>query len=291
MNRLAAIFLILAAGTAFSMLSSSSAMAKEKITWLIWELSPEYIRHGDYAGQGFVDKYLQYYISQLPEYDHKIVWTGIKRFHVESLKSGRCTPHIWKAFHLDKFKYSRAYMLTPPHIAIFHKRFEKELGPPGTLHSITDLLGERKYRLITPILSMDQPRYPVLHPYLKPFANTPQIVELKDGSNEADLRLLERGRADFALGYVTAIKAQQRDRDLKGDFVSYGLVEHQQYKDIHVSCFGDNLGQEIIGKINKILDKGTLKRFLKIYEEWNNNDVRFRQAFEEKILNRQVKEN
>ena len=269
------------------------AFAKEKptITWLIWELSPEFIRHGNHKGKGFADKYLQYFITHLPEYEHKILWTNIQRFHRVALLSQRCTPHIWGTFYRDQLAYSKPYMLTPPHVAIFHKRAEKELGPSGTMHRLTDLFEKHKMTMMTPTVYMDQPRYPVLSPYLKPYMGTPQVIEMSHGSNEVDLRLIERGRADFGLGYPTTISAQKLDRGIGDNFISYPLEEEQTYNEIHVSCYGDAFGKEVLAKINKLMNRETLMDFLDLYEEWNNKEPRFRKAFMKQIVQPNEAEN
>nr|CRH06415.1 Exported protein of unknown function [Candidatus Magnetococcus massalia] len=261
-----------------------SATEKKSITWLVWELSPEYIRSGPMAGQGFADHYLNYFIKHLPEYQHRIVWTSIRRFHREALRPGRCAPHIWGHFYPDRFVYSKPYLLTPPHMAIFHRRFEERFGPTDQLLSLVDLLEREKLTLMTPKQYKNQHRYPVLHPYMAPYLGTPQIKEMSHAANEVDLRLIERGRADFSLGYPTTIHAQKRDRGIKGDFIAYGLQEHQTYKEIHVGCFGDEQGQAVVAKINGLRDRQMLEQFLGLYEEWNDGHPLYRRAFHEKIL-------
>lgn len=258
--------------------------AKRSITWLVWELSPEFIRSGPLAGQGFADRYLAYFMERLPEYEHSIVWTSIQRFHREALLPGRCTPHIWNHFYPERFAYSEPYLLTPPHVAIFHRRFEALIGPPGTLLSLEELLGREGLTLMTPKHYKGQHRYPVLHPYLMPYLGTEQVKEMPHSANEVDLRLIERGRADFSLGYPTTIAAQRRDRGVKGDFVAYDLKEHQIYKEIHVGCYADEQGREVVARINALRTPEMLEHFLGLYEEWNDGHPPYRKAFEEKIL-------
>ncbi len=262
----------------------AQAQSKPTITWLIWELSPEFIRYGEHAGTGFADKFLEFFIENLPQYNHQIQWTSIQRFHRVALLSQRCSPHIWGTFYRDQLAYSKPYMLTPPHVAIFHKSDEDRLGPPETMLSIQDLFAKEKMSLLTPTVYMDEPRYPILSKYLEPYMGTDQVIEMTHGVNEVDLRLIERGRADFALGYPTTISAQRVDRGIKGDFISYPLMEEQTYNEIHVSCFGDAFGKNVLQQIDQMMDQETLMKFLSLYEEWNNKDPRFRKAFIEKIV-------
>ncbi|MBF0381522.1 MAG: hypothetical protein HQL69_10920 [Magnetococcales bacterium] len=257
---------------------------KKSITWLIWELSPEYIRTGPMKGRGFADQYLDYFIKHLPDFNHNITWTSIPRFHREALLAGRCTPHIWGHFYPNQFAYSKPYTLTPPHVAIFHKSYEKRLGPPGTILSFVDLLGREKFTLMTPKHYEDQRRYPILHPYILPYIGSKQIKQMPHSANEVDLRLIARGRADFSLGYPTTIGAQKIDRGIKGDFIAYDLKEHQTYNNIHVGCFGDAQGREVIAKIDKMFNPAMLESFLKLYEKWNARHPKFRKTFYDKIV-------
>ncbi|MEG3639176.1 hypothetical protein [Magnetococcus sp. PR-3] len=264
--------------------SVAQSTSKGTITWLVWELSPEFIRSGPKAGQGFADQFLTRFKQQLPEYEHRVVWTSIRRFHREALRPGRCTPHIWGHFYPDQFAYTKPYFLTPPHVAIFQKRYEKQFGPPSTILSLVDLLAKEKLVLMTPKQFKNQHRYPVLHPYLKPYLSSDQVKQMPHSANEVDLRLIERGRADFSLGYPTTIQAQMLDRGISNNFVAYGLKEHQAYKEIHVGCFGDRQGRDVVAKLNAQQTPEMLNHFLELYEKWNNGHPLFRQAFTEKIL-------
>jgi len=271
--------------------TSSSLKADEKKTihWLKWELSPEFIRHGEFAGKGFADQFVKFFEEKLPEYNHEMQWVSIRRWHKETLKERRCTPHIWNEFHLDQLAYSKAYMLTPPQMALFHKRHMKQLGPEGTVLSFKRLL-EEKFTLLTPTLDPKQVRYPILQKYIEPYTGSERVIEIGT-ANEIDLRLIERKRGDFTLGYPTVITSQRRDRGLRDNFIGYHLEEHQQYKSIHVSCFGDETGKKVIARINQLMGQEELLYFLSLYEDWNNKDPAFRKAFNERIIDQKSSTN
>jgi len=129
-----------------------------------------------------------------------------------------------------------------------------------------------------------QTRYPVLHKYIASHVDAENVWILKHTTNETDLRLIERDRGDYALGYPTSIVAQQRDRGVGSGFITYGIKEHQEYKPVHVSCFGDAFGREVISKINDLLTPTSLRKLLSFTEEWNGKSEIYRKKVEDQII-------
>lgn len=282
-------FLLIVLSLTFLIAAPSRASEKDNaIHWLVWELSPEFIRNGPYAGRGYADRYLKFFIDNLPEYRHEVEWTNIKRWPREALKPGRCSPFIWGHFFRDRLVYSHPYTLTTPHVVVTHKRHRKRLGPEGTVLSLAELLKQKDLTFLTLQLyagkNQTQPRYPLLHAYIAPHIGKGNVVELTHGTNEVDLRLIERGRADYALGYSTSIIAQQRDRGLGGDLISYDIEEHRAYKKIYVSCFGDGFGKGVVARINELLTPEQLERFIGYTEEWNGRIETFRDEAQRRIV-------
>jgi len=270
--------------------AQQNAFAQEKKTiyWLIWEQTPEYVKRGQYAGQGYADKALKFFSDNLPEYKHTIHRISVRRWEREAGKSQRCSPYLWNHFLKDKLTYSKAYTLSPPHSVIFLKQGNKVPAPPGSVLSLEKLLTNKDLALVTLPVYIDkenkEPRYPILHKYLAPYLGQRHLIELSHNVNEVDLNLLVRKRADYAIGYTTTVIAQQRDRGLGDWFVTYGLKEHQEFKTIHAACFGDAFGKEVIAKINGLLNQETLPQFLGFQEEWNGGSPAFRAAFEKRFL-------
>ncbi len=268
--------------------TSSLSLAKETIKWLTWEQSPEFVQNGQFAGQGYADKALKFFIENLPEYNHEIINSSVRRWEREASFSHACSPYLWGHFLKDKLLYSKPYTLSPPHSVIFLKQYEESFGPQGTLLSLEDLLKNTNLILMTLPIYIDReeknPRYPLLHKYLSPLRGKQNLVELNHGTNEVDLRFLVHQRAHYSIGYTTTVIAQQRAHGIKDRFVTYGIKEHQEFKKIFVSCFNDRFGKEVISKINALLSPEELPRFLNYQEEWNGQSPAFRQEFKKQIL-------
>jgi len=264
------------------------AAEKPPVHWLIWRLTPEFIETGEFAGKGYADKFLKFFIKNLPGYEHHKQWTNVRRWNTEALKPNRCSPHIWGHYYPDKMVLSKPYTFTAPQMVIFSKRHRARFGPEDTVLSLQDLLTQEDLKLVTPRLYTDraqtQVRYPVIHRYLEPYLYKTNLAQLAGLTNEADLRLLSRGRADYTIGYPTVITAQKRVHNIQGEFVAYHIKEHDFYTKIYVSCSDSKFGRELIGKINNLLTEKNLRVFLEYQEEWNGENKRFREVTEQHLI-------
>ncbi|MDV7341170.1 hypothetical protein RYZ26_16300 [Terasakiella sp. A23] len=264
-------------------LVSLPALATEKITWLIWDLPPEFVRTGPLQNQGYADKFLQHFMEWLPDYDHHIQYVNVPRWSTEIFKPQRCSAHLWGGFFPDKLLLSKGYTFTPPHVLIFPKRHQRRIGVPGTPQSIEELLKQEDLKLATMRLIFNndagQSRYPVLYPYLKPYLNKENLVQQSGGRNHIDLRLLLHGRVDYTIGYPTTITNQRRSDGLGDDYISYPIIEHDIYKKVYVACENDAFGQKIIERINQHFTEEALIQFLKYHEEWNGGNIPFRTTY------------
>lgn len=290
---------IAAAIALFALLVQSAptmaASPQPTIYWLVWELSPEFIKKGDWAGKGYADKFLEYFTKHLPGYDHVIQWTNVRRWSQEALRPNRCSSHLWGHFYRDQLVYSKAYTFTPPHTLIFHKRFQEQLGPPGSVVSIAELLENPDLRLVTlplfPNGKNKEARYPILRDYLEPHLDKPNYIQFGGLANEVNLLFLEKDRADYTIGYPSTVTAQVRSKGIQDNFIYYRIKEHQRYKKIYVACYGDAFGKQVIAKINAALTKEALSEFIDYHEEWNQRDPEFRRASEAFFLHGKTLDN
>ncbi|WP_299375446.1 hypothetical protein [uncultured Kiloniella sp.] len=254
----------------------------EPLLWYVWDLPPEFIHRGPWKGRGYADKFLAFFMHNLPGYDHHIRVVNIPRWSREVLKPNRCSVHLWSGFFPGELIESKPYSFTPPHVVIFHKRHQKRIGPKGTVVSLEALLKQPDLKLM--IMNVDfnrearQSRYPVLYPYLLPYVGQENLIEQYSTENTVDLDLLAHGRADYTIAYPSTIKAQMRIKNLPDEYVSYPLKEHNIYKNVYVACRNDTFGQKVIRQINALLTEETLLEFLSYHEEWNDADPNFRKT-------------
>lgn len=258
------------------------AAEKPPLTWFIWDLPPEFIKDGPWKNQGYADKFLKFFMDNLPGYQHGVQRVNVPRWGREVLKPNRCSAHLWGGFFPDKLLLSKPYSFTPPHRVIFHKRYQDRLGPPGTVLSLKDLLAQPDLILMTMRLNFNdeakQSRYPVLYPYLAPYQGMTNLIERSGGQNAVNLELLGLNRADYTIGYPSTITTQRRINNLSDDYIAYRLKEHNLYKNVYVACLNDDFGRDVIKKVNALLTKETLMKFLSYHEEWNAQDPEFRRT-------------
>ncbi len=117
------------------------------------------------------------------------------------------------------------------------------------------------------------------------------LIEQSGSRNGINLRLLSLDRADYTLGYPSTITAQRRTNNLGDDYIAYHLKEHNLYKNVYVACINDEQGRAIIKKINALITKDTLLKFLSYHEEWNNSDAEFRHTTIDYFINEKKLEN
>ncbi|WP_020592315.1 hypothetical protein [Kiloniella laminariae] len=250
--------------------------------WFVWDLAPEFIQTGPWKNQGYADKFLDFFIKHLPEYEHSVRHVNIPRWSREVLLPNRCSAHLWGGFFPDQLLLSKPYSFTPPHVAIFHKRHQARIGPQGTMVSLAELLQQNDLTLVIMPLDFNdkarQSRYPVLYPYLAPYVGKVNLMERNGSENTINLALLGHGRADYTLGYPSTITTQKRINNLGDDYIAYRIKEHNLYKNVYVACKNDDFGKEVIEKVNRLLTEEILLKFLAYHEEWNDKDVEFRRT-------------
>jgi hypothetical protein len=287
--------ILLAAISAVVISFSVRAQTKEPLIWFIWDLPPEFISSGPWKNKGYADKFLEFFIDNLPGYDHSVQIVNIPRWSREVLKPNRCSAHLWGGFFPNQLLLSKPYTFTPPHVAIFHRRHQNRIGTPGTVVSLPDLLKQLDLTLLIMRLNFndnaEQSRYPVLHPYLAPYIGKKNLIEQLGIRNFINLKLLSRDRGDYTIGYPTTIKTQQRINDLGDHFIAYPIEEHNLYKAVYVACNNDEHGRTVINKINALLTKDTILKFLSYHEEWNNKDLEFRRTTIDYFINNKKLEN
>ncbi len=233
-------------------LKASTTEEKPTVNWLIWELAPEFIRSGDYAGKGYADQFLAYFKKAFPEYQHRNHWVSIKRWRHELKNDYTCTPHVWSGFGEGFLHYSKPYTLTPPMGILAHRRNQRRLGEPGSIISLQKILAVEDLTLIIlPLMSGTdnrQSRYPHLDQYLQPYIGKKNLYELSYGANEVNLKMLDRDRAQYTLTYPTTAATNVKIKGIENSYVFYNIEEYPYYKKIYVACRDSEFGRKMVKK-------------------------------------------
>lgn len=273
--------------SAFLLLTPPSH-ATEELTWFIWDQPPEFIKSGEWANQGYGDKFLKYFMDRLPDYNHHIQRVNIARWSSEVLKPGRCTAYTGSGFFPDHLILSKPYSIMAPQVVIFHKRHRTRIGTPGSTIALQDLLKQDDLRLMVQRINFNQnarqSRFPILYPWLAPYLGKPNLIEISAARNDVDLRLLERQRADYTIAYPTTITTQERVYGIPNEYITYNIREHFFFKKVYVACNKTDFGRRVIEQVNRLITKESLKTFLTYHEEWNGQDPYYRKIYSDYFL-------
>lgn len=270
----------------------TAVKADQTIRWLIWDFKPDYIVNGEFQGQGYGDKLLARLKGILPEYKHQEQLVNSKRWAVEAQRANTCTPLLWQGFLPGKIVYTRAYGVTAPYVAVVHedkahlvKEYlvaEPERGRVGGTISLATLLAKTKLRLGVLPIYMDgeenNARYPLLHPYIKPYLGTDKVKEFGGTKNQLNLRLLDSNRVDYVIENPITAPTTSKLNNERNKYLNFRLTEENAHKKIAVACTNDEFGRKVTDKVNAHITPQFSVEFLEYMEEWNGHDPLFRET-------------
>jgi len=276
-------------------LVTPNASAKEKITWAKWELTPEYIGHGEYKDQGYLDKFLAYVQSQLTEYEHENQFQTASRLERSWSNGNTCTVHLWLGFWSDKIVYSKPYGFTPP-FGIVTKVDSPLANKLNNKHhtSLKDLLKNTSFKLgtlpLTPS-SSNNSRYPPLHSTLEPHLNTGKVIEFRNNRNELSVKLLDYGRADYIVRLRIAHLSELKIGKLNNEYKYYSLAEDTNYKLVAAACSNSVLGKAVVKEINTLINENLYKHYIEYRQEWDVENTVFEEVYNDYFLNLKANSN
>lgn len=244
----------------------------QTVRWLVWDLAPEFIQNGPYKNKGFADNILEYFIENLPEYNHEKVWVNTERWGIEKHNSESCSPHIWG--HFQNLVYSKQYSLTEPYGIATLKSKEHLFGRPGSPLQISTLLKNEKLRLgLLPLNPKGEvgSRYPVLEPFIRPYQKLAHLMFLRTGSNQVNLELLDKDRVDYIITFSNNVSSQVKLNSLIDRYSFFQLKEANVYKKIYVGCSDSPQGREVIRRVNKLINEEFYKMAFEHIMQWNRN--------------------
>ncbi|MCW9045632.1 MAG: TIGR02285 family protein [Alphaproteobacteria bacterium] len=243
--------------------SISQAQAKDLITWHHPDFAPSYILQGPDKGNGIIEPIERFILSKLPEYDHKIEVSNFKRI-IRTLESGQnaCAVAILKTPERAKMtEYSIPHFLVHPVRIIIRKSDLAHYTPykkqDGT-YSLETILKDNKVTL----------GYSHGRSYSKTLDNLISLHATKLNSVmtarrtilEGLLRMLDRKRFDFTLGYAHEALYFMRKSEKSYDFITLPISEQNTFNEVFVGCSKTDWGHKVIQQVNKILIKHRSKK-------------------------------
>jgi len=272
-------------------LVNSQAFSKEKITWAKWNLTPEYIDNGEFKDQGYLDKFLTYIQTQLPEYEHESQFQTAQRLERSWSNGNTCTVHLWFGFWSEQIVYSKPYGFTPPFgiVTKASSALAESLNNKQNT-SLKHLLSNTDYKLgILPISpsSTNNSRYPALHSTLEPYLKTQKIIQFRNNRNELSVKLLDYGRADYIARLRIAHLSELKIGKLNNEYKYYPLVEDHNYKLVGAACSNSKLGNAVMKKFNTLINQDLYKTYLKFRQEWDSGNKTYKKVYEDYFISQQ----
>jgi len=256
-----------------------TVQAKEKITWVKWTLTPEYIESGEYKGQGYLDKFLDYTTSLLPEYEHKSEFQTLNRINRSWAEGNVCSLHLWLGYWPDKIVYSKPYGFTPRFgiLALRDSALAQELGNEDSV-SLRKLLRTTNYKAgILPLYytGTSNSRYPLLAPILSPYLQSGKVIEFSNNRNELSVAFLDKRRVDYILRHRIAHSSELKINHLEDNYQYYYSDEGMRHKLVAGACSNSKLGKEVINKFNTLINDNFYMAYLKFRQEWDQENIAF----------------
>lgn len=273
----------------FTIIFSGSTFAennKDTVKWLKGDFPPVYIIDGKNKSKGMGDVMIDFFIKNLPEYNHKIVVTNASRA-IDLIKNNEkaCYPNFLKTEERKKhFVFSKPAAITCSNYLITDKKHPLLNQSPADLKKILSN-DNLKGCFVT-----DRSYGKKIDKVLKDKRNDKNIFfRSGDSSLEGILRMIENNRADYTLGYPFELKYLQSQHNFKKNFrlININRNENIAWSKNYTACPDNEWGRKFIKKLNKIIDK------VKYEEDYINCQTRWLpqnmkkdalKAYKEKII-------
>ena len=258
---------------------TTSALAKERITWGVPHAAPNQIVDGPDKGRGIRDQIQLLLQGRLDQFEHQTVVATFPRIQNE-MKRGElwCFVGSPRSPALEEFAaFSSPAQLSLPRRIIIRRKDLDRFASFGAL-SMEALLADSS---IQTSFGRGVSFGPRIDPLL---AKYPPHVHADDTDA---LRMLLAGRIDYL--YVFPIFATYTAKQLghEGELVGLPVAEATDAVLGRVMCPNSELGQQVIRAVNDILKEERPKaHFRKIMESWQDEDgVReIRRLYDTKFL-------
>ena len=262
---------------------AQSALAKERIKWVKWNLVPEYIDSGKFAGEGYLDKFLDYILRLYPEYDHEIEYQTLNRLDRSWADGNVCAVHLWLGYWPNKILYSEPYGFTPRFGIVTDETSQMAAELRGQQSvSLDYLLSSAPYKMgILPLnyLDTENSRYPQLQPIIAKYKDTYKVNEFSNGRNEISFELIDRGRVDYIIRQRITHFSELRIKGKSNRYQFHYIDEGMTYKQVAAACSNSDLGQKVIKKFNRLIDESLYRTYLKYRQEWDIENKVYEQVY------------
>ncbi len=263
------------------------ATDKAIITWYKPEFPPLSIVNGPNAGKGYSDHIEHFLISELTDYDHKILVAPFKRT-LRDMKKGMniCSVTLLKNPEREQFvEFTKPARLLLPNSLIIRKSDRERIKPfinaEGKVE-VERLIQSHDYRI----------GYSNGRSYTKPidallvkYKDEPILIERlgKEGPKGL-LSMLHKRHIDAMFAQPVEAQFHGRAIGLADDIAILPIAEITDYTVGYIGCAKTPWGKNVINQINALLDTAVQKpEFRSYYEDFLDEDskLRYRKIYDD----------
>lgn len=251
------------------------AEVKPLLRWYQYDLPPYHILRGDLAGQGPLDLMLSLWKDTLPDYDHKDIPVNTTRMLREfsSTRDHRCiTGSFIFPESTPNWLWSAPIYVEPPVLLVTRKKIWEQLGKPDSIE-FENLLtrqslkfGHFDGRIYTG--KIDQA--------IQHASQYDHVITVAShASGESLMKMLNRKRVDYILGFITEIQwlNLSKQQDYSTHFKTIRLKHHQELQSVHVGCVNTNWGKQTIDALNRTITPENQSKIWQRYSRWINDSM------------------
>lgn len=241
----------------------------EYIRWIKWEQRPIFYRDPDTGKLSGIYQNIIDFLHRTPpldRYQQKQVMVNHVRFNRVARSSDNCYLG-WSTFPEQRVD-SKPITIIRPWVLWSNTENQDKLGPVSQLLSLEALIQDpdikvgviRDFSYSKPVLEL-----------LKKYNNNTTIFRANTSAIEINPRTLDTGRVDVFLGNPGQMQRPRNSPAPRGSYISYGILEDNQYRLMLVSCANDKKGKEVIRKINQLIDSmgsDFYNKILSFHDDW-----------------------
>ncbi|QDK37641.1 TIGR02285 family protein [Bdellovibrio sp. NC01] len=267
----------------FSSSFAEAASTKERIIWYKPNWPPYFETSGPRAGQGYIDKLLDYLQSQMPDTQFESLY-----YSLNSLAQMRKqSPYTCNVSHLrtperEKYAYFTAFYIQPPPQLVFRTEDFKNKMFEAKVVSLARLLDQKDLRAG---LSADRSYGSTLDAIIKTHKNKSNVETLQGiPDSSSTLNMLSAKRFDYAIEYEEVARYLQSNKLVIGNFSFAEIEEQRGLVVVHIACSKTDWGLKTISRLDSILRRisGTPK-YKELMESWHSEALlkSYRKEFDE----------
>jgi len=247
----------------------SVLFSKDTITWIIWDLPPNYIINGEKKGKGYQDIRLKILQDKMPSYNHETILMNVNRAiatykNRDDSQTIYCTNDLISHPTLDIDDYlSMATFHFEATYLVASKEKAHLFGKTGESVVLKDLIQNPDLRLV---VSKNRPYLgagKVLDAYLKNHPQQKHITFLSTlNIGKSMYSFVFANRADYTFEYPFRATYYGEETGFSDKMVIFPIKENEGVFYGFVSCIKTKKGRQVIDKVNDVL------REVKPTNEW-----------------------